>query len=148
MAYYGLLWLIMVITILPVFGTRKDYIRMPIRNPRGLDFPIVCLVNVRSQLDIDILLDMLEEERKQKIITAEQKGHACNMHFVYYTGNISTNDQRAINDKSMMSDGRSSKLPTRSPALAGNQGVNKRTLWKAIHLKSTSLTLLSENSVG
>lgn len=60
-AYYGLLWLI---TILPVFGTRKDYIRMPIRNPRGLDFPIVCLVNVRSQLDIDILLDMLEEEKK------------------------------------------------------------------------------------
>ncbi|ADV19317.1 Hypothetical Protein CGB_A0370W [Cryptococcus gattii WM276] len=96
---------------------------MPIRNPRGLDFPIVCLVNVRSQLDIDILLDMLEEESKQKIITAEQKGHACNMHFVYYTGNISTNDQRAINDKSMMSDGRSSKLPTRSPALAGNQGA-------------------------
>ncbi|KIR59742.1 hypothetical protein I314_04174 [Cryptococcus bacillisporus CA1873] len=68
---------------------------MPIRNPPGLDFPIVCLVNIRSQLDIDILLDMLEEEKKQKIITAEQKGHACIMHFVYYTGNVSTNDQRS-----------------------------------------------------
>nr|KIR85383.1 hypothetical protein I308_04076 [Cryptococcus tetragattii IND107] len=38
---------------------------------------------------------MLEEEKKQKIITAEQKGHACIMHFAYYTGNVSTNDQRS-----------------------------------------------------
>lgn len=88
----------MVITILPVFGTRKDYIRMPIRNPRGLDSPIVCLVNVRSQLDIDILLDMLEEERKQKIITAEQKDMraTCILYITPGTSQQMTNERSTI----------------------------------------------------